>query len=70
MKLILNSFFVCMLFFGAPAFSKDILKTYIIKVSGIKIGKLDWEVSIGDEKYTNKLSLKSGGFLSAIYSFE
>jgi len=70
MRLVLISFFVCVLFFGAPAFSKDMLKTYIIKVSGIKIGKLDWEISIEDKKYANKISLKSQGFLSAIYSFE
>ena len=70
MKLLLNSLFVCVLFFCAPVFSMEFLKTYIIKVGAIKIGKLDWEINIDDKKYTNKLNLKSEGLLSAIYSFE
>ena len=70
MKLILNSFFLCLFFVCGPAFSKDVYKTYAVKTSGIKIGKLDWKIKINNESYSNELTLKSQGFLSALYNFE
>ena len=70
MKLLLNSLFICVLFFCFPVFGMDLLKTYTIRVGAIKIGELDWEININDKKYINKINLKSKGLLSAIYSFE
>ena len=70
MKLILNSFLILLLFICFPVFGVDASKTYVIKVSGIKIGKLDWVMNINNKNYTNSLKLKSEGFLSAIYKFE
>ena len=70
MKLILNSIFLCLFFICAPVCGEEIYKKYTIKVSGIKIGNLDWKIKINDEDYFNKLKLKSGGLLSAIYQFE
>lgn len=70
MKLILNSFVVFILFFSMPLFGNSFFKTYIIKVSGIKIGKLDWEVRIDNENYINKITLQSEGVLSGLYKFD
>ncbi len=69
MKLFFNSFFVFLFLFCFPALCKEIVNTYTVKSSGIKIGILEWEIGIEKTKYTNKLNLKSEGFLSAIYSF-
>ena len=70
MKLILNSFFICFLFICFPLASKEVFKTYVVKVGGIKIGKIEWWVKINQNNYTNKLTLKSEGLLSPIYRFE
>jgi len=70
MKLILNSIFLCIFFVCAPVCGKEIYKKYIVKVSGIKIGKLDWKIKINDADYFNELKLKSEGFLSSLYRFE
>ena len=70
MKLILNSIFLCLFIVCVPVCGEEIYKKYTIKVSGIKIGSLDWKIKINDEDYFNKLKLKSGGLLSAIYQFE
>ena len=68
MKLFLNSF-VFLFLFGWPVFAAEIKKSYVVKVGGIKIGELNWEIKIGSDEYSNKLSLKNKGFLSAIYRF-
>ena len=68
MKLFLNSF-VFLFLFGWPVFGVEIKKSYVVKVGGIKIGELNWEIKIGSDEYSNKLSLKNKGFLSAIYRF-
>ena len=68
MKLFLNSF-VFLFLFGWPVFGVEIKKSYVVKVGGIKIGELYWEIKIGSDEYSNKLSLKNKGFLSAIYRF-
>ena len=68
MKLFLNSF-VFLFLFGWPVFAAEIKKSYVVKVGGIKIGELNWEIKIGSNEYSNKLSLKNKGFLSAIYRF-
>jgi hypothetical protein len=70
MKLILNSFFVFILFSYSSAFGDVFFKEYIIYTSGIKIGKLGWEITIDDKNYSNNIKLESGGLLSALYSFE
>ena len=70
MKLLLNSFFLSLFFVCFPVFGEDYQKDFTVKVSGIKIGKLSWSVSISDEGYYNDLRLKSEGLLSAIYQFE
>ena len=69
MKLFLNSF-IFLLLFCWPLFGEEISKSYVIKVSGIKIGELNWLIKIDNNKYLNKLDLKSRGFLSAIYNFK
>ena len=45
-------------------------KSFSIKVSGIKIGELVWVVQVDDNSYSNDITIKSQGFLSAIYTFE
>jgi len=69
MKLFLNSL-VFLFLFGWPVFGEEIKKNYVVKVGGIKIGELNWEIKIGNDDYSNRLSLKSKGLLSAIYSFK
>ena len=70
MKLVLNSFFLSLLFFYVPVFGEDYHKEFTVKVSGIKIGKLNWTIKIDDDEYFNDLKLKSEGVLSGIYRFE
>ena len=70
MKLILNNIFVSLFFLCVPAYGADIYKKYIIKVSGIKIGILEWEIKINDKNYSNYLKLKNEGLLSALYKFK
>ncbi len=69
MKLFLNNFIV-FIFVCWPLHSKDIQKNYIVKVSGIKIGELSWEMTLSADNFTNKLKLKSKGLLSSLYNFE
>ena len=54
MKLILNSLFLSLFFISFSVFAEDINKTYTVKVSGIKIGKLDWKITIENKYYSNK----------------
>ena len=70
MKLILNSFILYLFFVCAPVFSENIHEEYIVKVSGIKIGKLGWKININETNYLNEINLKSEGVLSAVYRFE
>lgn len=69
MKLVLSSFLIFLFFLCAPVLGEEIYKKYIVKVSGIKIGSLIWEVKINEKKYLNSLKLKSEGLLSRIYEF-
>ncbi len=69
MRLFLNSF-IFLLFFCHSVLAEEINKTYIVKVSGIKIGELNWQIKIDNNEYVNKLDLNSRGLLSAIYSFK
>lgn len=69
MKLNLNSFILLLFFACGPVVGEEINKTYIVKVGGIKIGKLSWEILINEKEYVTKLELQSKGILSAIYSF-
>jgi len=68
MKLFLSSF-VFLSLVCWPVFGEEINKNYTVKVGGIKIGELSWQIKIDGDEYLNKLKLKSGGLLSAIYSF-
>jgi len=69
MKLFLNSFVFLFLVCG-PLLGENINKSYVVKVGGIKIGELNWQIKIDEDKYLNKLGLNSKGLLSAIYSFK
>ena len=69
MKLFLNSF-VFLFLFCWPLFAEEINKDYVVKVGGIKIGELNWQIKTDGDEYLNKLNLKSKGLLSAIYSFK
>ena len=69
MKLILNSFCIWVFFVCAPVFAENIHKQYIVKTSGIKIGKLDWKIEMSEADYVNEISLKSEGVLSMLYQF-
>ena len=51
-------------------YAEGFYKKFSIKVSGLKIGELVWELEIDNDNYTNDISLKSKGLLSAIYTFE
>lgn len=53
-----------------PLQSEEVKKTYIVKVSGIKIGELIWEMKVTSNDYSNKLKLRSRGLLSGLYSFK
>ncbi len=68
MKLFLNSF-IFLFILSWPLFGQEVKKSYVVKVGGIKIGELDWQIKIDGQKYLNKLNLKSKGLLSGIYSF-
>ena len=69
MKLFSNSF-IFLLLFCWPLFGEEANKSYVVKVSGIKIGELNWQIKIDNDEYLNKLDLKSKGLLSAIYNFK
>ncbi len=70
MKLVLSSFFVYLFFVCSPVFAERFFKEYVVKVSGIKIGKLFWKINIENTSYSNEIKLKSEGLLSALYRFE
>ena len=55
---------------GSPVYAESFYKKYSIKVSGLKIGELVWELEIDNDNYSNDIKLKSKGLLSAIYTFE
>ena len=59
-----------MFFVFNTAFGEVLQKEYSVKVSGLKIGKLDWKVEINEKEYLNEIKLKSEGVLSALYRFE
>ncbi len=69
MKLFLNNL-VFLFLFAWPVFGEEIKKNYVVKVGGIKIGELSWEIKIRNDVYSNRLSLQSKGLLSAIYRFK
>ena len=60
MRLFLNSFIFLVLFCW-PLFGKEINKSYVVKVGGIKIGELNWQIKIESDKYLNQINLKSKG---------
>ncbi len=68
MKLFLNSF-ILFFFLCWPLLGKEIYKSYVVKVGGIKIGELNWQIKLEGDKYFNKLDLKNKGLFSAIYRF-
>ena len=68
MKLFLSSF-IFLFIFSLSVVGQEVKKTYVVKVGSIKIGELNWDIKIGSDEYSNKLSLKNKGFLSAIYRF-
>ena len=60
MKLFLNSF-ILFFFLCWPLLGKEIYKSYVVKVGGIKIGELNWQIKLEGDKYFNKLDLKNKG---------
>ena len=70
MKLFLSSIFFFFQFFCFPTFADSVIKTYIIKTSGIKVGNMSWEVIINNDSYSNKINIKSAGLLSTLYRFQ
>ena len=70
MRLILNSIFLFVFFICSSALGDVFFKEYIIYTSGVKIGKLDWEIKIDNQNYSNNINLKSSGFLSTLYQFK
>ena len=70
MKYILNNFFIFLFFISSSVYAEGFYKKFSIKVSGLKIGELVWELEIDNDNYTNDISLKSKGLLSTIYKFE
>ena len=69
MRLFLNNliFFILVCL---PLQGEEVKKTYIVKVGGIKIGELVWEMNLTTNNYSNKLKLRSKGLLSGLYSFK
>ncbi len=70
MRFILNNFFILLFFISSSLHAESFYKKYSIKVSGLKIGELIWELEIDNNNYSNDIKLKSKGLLSAIYTFE
>ena len=70
MRFILNNFFILLFFISGPVYAESFNKKFSIKVSGLKIGELVWELKIDNDSYSNDINLKSKGLLSAIYTFE
>ena len=69
MKLILNSI-VFLLLVSHVVLGEEINKNYEVRVGGIKIGELSWQIETNGDTYLNRINLKSKGLLSAIYSFK
>ena len=69
MRLFLNNLIIFILV-CLPLQGEVVKKTYIVKVGGIKIGELVWEMNLTTNNYSNKLKLRSGGLLSGLYSFK
>ena len=70
MRYILNNFFFLLFFISNPVYAESFYKKFSIKVSGLKIGELVWELRIDNDSYSNDINLKSKGLLSAIYTFD
>jgi len=70
MKLILNSLFILFYLISGSAISKEVYNTYKIKVKGIGIGKLEWNLLTTKGRYKNDLKIYSEGFLSTVYKFK
>ena len=69
MRLFLNNllFFI---FICWPLHSEEIKKNYVVKVSGLKIGELSWNMRLTTDNYSNNLKLQSKGLLSGLYNFK
>ena len=69
MRLFLNNL-IFFIFICWPLQGEEVKKIYIVKVGGIKIGELVWEMNLTTNNYSNKLKLRSRGLLSGLYSFK
>ena len=69
MRLFLNNLIIFILV-CLPLQGEEVKKTYIVKVGGIKIGELVWEMNLTTNNYSNKLKLRSKGLLSGLYNFK
>ena len=69
MKLFLNNL-IFIILICLPLQSEEVKKTYTVKISGIKIGELIWQIKVTSNDYSNKLKLRSRGLLSNLYSFK
>jgi len=63
------SFFVVLILCKA-SFAEKTNNQYLVKTRGITIGELKWDLYLNEEIYKVKITLKSKGILSKIYSFE
>ena len=70
MKFILSSIFLFIFFISSQVLGSVFFKEYSIYTSGIKIGKLSWELKINNNNYSNNIKLKNSGLLSSLYNFE
>tara|TARA_Y100000996_G_scaffold201521_1_gene158016 strand:- start:205 stop:876 length:672 start_codon:yes stop_codon:yes gene_type:complete len=70
MKLVLSSLFFFFLITCFSVSGQNINATYDIRVSSIKIGKLNWIAQLNNDNFSNEISLISEGLLSGLYSFE
>ena len=58
------------LIFCHPLSALELSYDYTVKTKGLKIGTLFWDLVIADKAYKTSISLKSRGWISAIYKFE
>ena len=61
-------FCLIILFNTAKANSFDV--EYIVSVSSIKIGILNWALKVKEGEYQTKINLKNSGMVSVLYKFK
>ena len=67
---LINFFLIFLLIFNVSTYANEFKAEYIVKTSGIKIGKFSWSLNMGANKYETKIYLKNSGIFSSIYKFK